>query len=771
VTFSACRHSRRVVAPSGGVDWLIGVGNPDRRPEDLQLSARAQTISAAQPAGPWLYRPWLDLLVGCGAWSAPLLAMATWMTPGHAHPWTVAFYALAIVFNYPHFMATIYRAYHTRDSFERYKILTLHLTLLMVLTGVFLHVWPRLLPWVFTLYICWSPWHYTGQNYGLLMMFARRSGAVIAPSERRWIRAAFIASYLMLLASFETAGSGDPLVLSLGLPARFTLWLRLGLGIVFAVLTILGFWRLTAHSGFQALLAPILLAFTQFLWFVLPTLLELRATYQIPQTQYSSGILAVLHSAQYLWVTSYYQQREARAAGQSQWRIMGYFLTLIAGGIALFIPGPWLVSYLLHFDFTTSLLIFTALVNIHHFILDGAVWKLRDSRVASLLLNGEAKAETDTGSATRRAEPKSATIPLLATRLLSAPTFRIVLIGVLLAWGAVEEVRYALGTDEGSLSALVDASRMNPYDSAVEARIAIAERKAGKHDEAIAALRRAVEINPQNVALEQACARAMLEDGRYQDAYEHYAKMLKLFPQDEDALINYGLLAARLGHPGQAVEAWEKATQFDPDQPNPHLYLAQVLDQRGDHLAAARHWQDYLRAAALRPDDPAAGIPEQASAMVELGDDESRTGHGDLAGSAYQSAVDLANRVSDRKLESLALAHLGDLQEREGDARSAAHSYQRSLALDGKARDPRDEAIDWFNYGQFLLRHGQPAALAYACLTRAEELLKDTGSPELETVQSALHKLEVQLGKNAPASPSKLSDLLAKASSLPTTSF
>jgi len=741
--------------------------SPDKRPEDLPLSTRAQTISAAQPACPWLYRPWLDLLVGCGAWSAPLLAIATWMTPGHAHRWTVAFYALAIVFNYPHFMATIYRAYHTRDSFERYRILTLHLTLLMVLTGVFLHAWPRLLPWVFTLYICWSPWHYTGQNYGLLMMFARRSGAVVARSERRWIRAAFIASYLMLLASFETAGSGDPLVLSLGLPAKFTLWLRLGLGIAFAVLAVLGFRRLIAQSGFQALVAPILLAFTQFLWFVLPTLLELRSRYQIPQTQYSSGILAVLHSAQYLWVTSYYQQREARAAGQSQWRIMGYFLTLAAGGIALFIPGPWLVSYLLHFDFTTSLLIFTALVNIHHFILDGAVWKLRDSRVASLLLNREA----NTGSAIEHSEPKSGTIPWLAARLFSAPAFRIVLVGVLLVWGAVEEVRYALGTDEGSLSALVDASRMNPYDSAVEARIAIAERKAGKHDEAIAALKRAVEINPQNVALEQACARAMLEDGRYQDAYEHYAKMLQLFPRDEDALINYGLLAARLGHPQQAIEAWEKATQFDPDQPNPHLYLAEVFDQRGDHLTAARHWQDYLRAAALRPDDPAAGIPEQASAMIQLADDESKTNHVDLAGSEYQSAADLANRTSDRSLESLALAHLGDLQEREGNARSAAHSYQRSLELDREANDPRSEAIDWFNYGQFLLRHQQPSRLAYACFVRAEDLLKGTGSPELETVQSARHKLEVQLGKSATASQSKLSDLLATASSLPTTSF
>src|SRR5271167_3185454 len=139
--------------------------------------------------------------------------------------------------------------------------------------------------------------------------------------------------------------------------------------------------------GARALVAPLTLAFTQFLWFVLPTLLELNSVSQVPQTRYSSGILAVLHSAQYIWITSYYQRREALAAGQKTWHVAAYFTTLLAGGIALFIPEPWLVSYLFHYDFTTSFLIFVSLVNIHHFILDAKLWKLRDKRVAALLVD------------------------------------------------------------------------------------------------------------------------------------------------------------------------------------------------------------------------------------------------------------------------------------------------------------------------------------------------------------------------------------------------
>ena len=86
------------------------------------------------------------------------------------------------------------------------------------------------------------------------------------------------------------------------------------------------------------------------------------------------------------------------------WRPWSYAGTLVAGGIALFVPGPWITSYLFQFDFTTSVLIFTAVVNIHHFILDGAVWKLRDGRIAALLIDSQRRASTTAaGAGTRRA--------------------------------------------------------------------------------------------------------------------------------------------------------------------------------------------------------------------------------------------------------------------------------------------------------------------------------------------------------------------------------
>jgi len=75
---------------------------------------------------PWIYRPWIDLTVGCGAWSAPLLLAGFYFANSYGRGWSVAFYFLALLSNYPHFMATVYRAYHARDEFEKYRIYTVH---------------------------------------------------------------------------------------------------------------------------------------------------------------------------------------------------------------------------------------------------------------------------------------------------------------------------------------------------------------------------------------------------------------------------------------------------------------------------------------------------------------------------------------------------------------------------------------------------------------------------------------------------------------------
>jgi len=100
------------------------------------------------------------------------------------------------------------------------------------------------------------------------------------------------------------------------------------LAVFFVAATGWALFSLSRRSSFRAILAPLTLATTQFLWFLLPSVIELFSGREVPQTRYSSGILAVLHSAQYLWITSYYQRREARAAGDAHWKFSRYLFTL-----------------------------------------------------------------------------------------------------------------------------------------------------------------------------------------------------------------------------------------------------------------------------------------------------------------------------------------------------------------------------------------------------------------------------------------------------------
>ncbi|HEX4546089.1 MAG TPA: tetratricopeptide repeat protein, partial [Candidatus Acidoferrum sp.] len=632
----------------------------------LTISPPETSSAPAAKQSPWIYRPWIDLLIGCGGWSAPLLLLSFYATNTYSHAWTIAFYFLALLFNYPHFMATVYRAYHTHTEFEKYRIFTVHVTLLLAMAGVIAHVWFPLLPWIFTLYIGWSPWHYTGQNFGLSMMFARRSGLAPTAAERNAIHLSFIASFLLLMLSFHTGSSGDPLILSLGLPARITLPARAGLALFFVAATAWALMAMARRSSLRAILAPLTLAVTQFLWFLLPAMIELFSGRDVPQTRYSSGILAVLHSTQYLWITSYYQEREARASGHTSWKISRYLLTLIAGGIALFIPGPWIASRVFHADFAASFLTFTALVNIHHFILDGALWKLRDSRIGALLLNNTSE-KTRGGSAQAQNAFKSAASRLTGPAA-GARAIRIAGVALLFAWAAMDQLRFYWSSEADSLPALERAARLNPDDTSIQARLARASRLAGKGEASLAALQRAAAISPGGFSQQEAFAHGLIEAGRDAEAYAQYRRILERWPRNTAALVNYGLLAQRSGHNDEAIDNWERAIDIDPSQTNAQLYLAQALDQRGEAQAAARHYRAYLQIVASHPNEHANETSAVLGSLIKVSDADAFANHSNEALLGYNAAITFAERVKGKTLESLALAHLADLQEKLGNA-------------------------------------------------------------------------------------------------------
>ena len=737
-----------------------GMGTITIAPPEERASTPAPP---SQPQSPWIYRPWIDLTVGCGAWSAPLLLAGFYFANSYGRGWSVAFYFLALLSNYPHFMATVYRAYHTRDEFEKYRLYTVHVALLLALAGVVTHLWYALLPWIFTLYICWSPWHYTGQNFGLLMMFARRAGVSPTETERRALRLSFIASYILLMLSFHTGASGDALILSLGLAAKFTLPARAVLALFFVGASGRALVSLARRSSFRTILPMLTLTVTQFLWFLLPAVIELVSGREIPQTRYSSGLLAVLHSTQYLWITSYYQKKEARATGDSNWSFFRYLVTLIAGGIALFIPGPWIVSRVFHTDFAASFLTFTALVNIHHFILDGAIWKLRDSRIAALLLDTKQKSPR---AADEQQSSFSAAAHWLTGRAPVARALRIATVALLFVWAGVDQLHFWWASEASVLPALQRAAELNPNDSSVQVRLARAEELAGQRDAALAAMQSAAAVNPANLAVQESYGRSLIEAGRDTDAYVQFQKIVARWPQNADDLVNYGMLAHRLGHDEEAVDNWQRAVAADPAQSNAQLYLAQALDQQGQLQAAARHYRVYLQIIAAHHQKNPSETGPVLAALIKVADADAAINHNADASKGYAAAAGFAEKAGEKALESLALVHLADLQEKQADIAGAAQSHQRALQLDAALSDPRSTASDWFNYAQFLRKQQQPERYAFACLLHAENILQSTPGDELTAISQARKESEARLGQQSIAVRRKLDETVTESLSL-----
>src|SRR6267154_3417254 len=530
----------------------------------------------SQSAGAfWIYRPWLDLVVGCGAWSVPLLLLAYFSPVESTRGWSIGLYGLALFFNYPHYMATIYRAYHTQADFNRYRIFTVHITVLVALTVVVSHLWFSALPWIFTLYLSASPWHYSGQNYGLFMMFTRRGGAQPTAAVRRALYAAFILSYLILLLNFHTGPSADPLFVSLNVPQALTSKAQPVLLLAFSVCSCFGLYRLAAQIGLRKMTPSLTLFSTQCAWFLAPSLLASLLRLEIPLSRYSSGVLAVMHSAQYLWITSYYARREAAATPGRSWRPLTYFTILIVGGIALFIPGPWLSSLVFHFDFTRSFLLFTALVNIHHFILDGAIWKLRDKRIAGLLVNSRAEI------AERGREAGSSA--MAAFRWLAGPSrnahrMRVGTACLLLAWGVVDQTHYYLGLRTNQLADLKRAAWLAPYDTSLELRVARESLEKGAPKESEAAWQYAIRANPNDPAPRDAWLGYLLRDKRLDEAYRRTGDWLQLAPHDSALLVNHGILAKQSGHDSEAEQNWQTALAVDPTQAEAEVYLGEELE-------------------------------------------------------------------------------------------------------------------------------------------------------------------------------------------------
>jgi hypothetical protein len=366
------------------------VTQPIRRPDpDLSgptgaLSAPSAPPPLARPA-PRLYfvNGWVDAAM-IGGVSIIVFALLHIFLGDETQPrllYVVA--ALSIFANYPHFSATLYRLYQSPQNIRQFPVTALGVPLLLV-AAVSASLWQPdwVAPYFVMLFLVWSPFHYSGQTIGLTLLYTRRSGLDIG----RWHRMALSAFvYGTFIVSFTHPRNDAPtLRYGVSIPMiHFPAWFDAIIMTVMCVsaavlLHLLYVWYRTHKRVPPAII--LLPAVAQFVWF-LPG----------KQTAAFFEFVPLFHSVQYLYIAWAMQlglrltAPDAAAAPRSlvqeslRWALRNYI-----GGMLLFIALPWMLFWV-KLPLVTSAGIVTAAVNIHHFFVDGVIWKLRNTTQASPL--------------------------------------------------------------------------------------------------------------------------------------------------------------------------------------------------------------------------------------------------------------------------------------------------------------------------------------------------------------------------------------------------
>jgi hypothetical protein len=291
---------------------------------------------------------------------------------------------LAIFVNYPHFSATIYRLYQSPDNLRQFPVTAFGVPLL-ILAAVAASIWQpeSVAPYFVTLLLVWSPFHYSGQTIGITMLYARRGGVEVGRYQRLAL-SAFV--YSTFIVSFAYPLSTEPAIrYGISIPViHFPAWFGMMMIAVMGIGAIVFLYFVLSWGRSQQRLPPAIIllpAAAQFVWFMPGK--QIVMFYEL---------VPLFHSLQYLYI-AWALQIGLRMGGKSQadahgslWQeSLRWALRNYAGGMLLFIALPWLLFWV-DLPMATTAGIVLAAVNIHHFFVDGVIWKLRNTSSSSPLM-------------------------------------------------------------------------------------------------------------------------------------------------------------------------------------------------------------------------------------------------------------------------------------------------------------------------------------------------------------------------------------------------
>ena len=294
---------------------------------------------------------------------------------------------LHVLINWPHFFASYRLLYRSKEQITEYRWASMFIPLILFQICLYAFFSPnnfrdvvnyQVIEYMTLAGIFLLAWHYTGQAWGMTASFCYIAGIRMDPWERRLIRVGYrtLLIFHLLWAAVRYRNSKE--LLKFVEPKVFDVIITIYLcWSVVALLTIIcgivGFVKIWRRTGRSPPLRAIVPWVAIYFWYAL--------VFFYPG---AFLLLQISHALQYLIFpirVEVNQYVEKKHAGRSRQMIHAflYYLLLVAVSLALY-WGPGAIGGANKKNMYLQIIIVN-FIQIHHYFIDGAIWKISNPRV------------------------------------------------------------------------------------------------------------------------------------------------------------------------------------------------------------------------------------------------------------------------------------------------------------------------------------------------------------------------------------------------------
>lgn len=339
------------------------------------VASTVPVVAPPRPAGRFLLGGWADFAVlGPGFTLVTSALLAGLAAAGRLAVASTIAFALTLMFVGPHYAATYRRAFASAAILRAHPFVTLAAPVALLGWAVAAVHWPRTVGVAFfATYVIWSGYHYSGQSLGLAMLYPLRQGARLGASEKRLVAIPLYLSWLVSLLGLFRVGvaARNPAyeltraaLCSSPLPGWVLVAGALAIGGSLSSVAVLAARRRRAGTPLPGAVWAVVT--TQLLWFGIG----------LWNPFFNVVLVPVFHGAQYLAITSWHQTR-----GRDPAFFALYVVTVLALGLVIN-PGLAALGRAWGGTGPVAAAAVVAFLNLHHFLMDGRIWRLRERKVA-----------------------------------------------------------------------------------------------------------------------------------------------------------------------------------------------------------------------------------------------------------------------------------------------------------------------------------------------------------------------------------------------------